>query len=46
MLRNINEDPDVLNLVLMSNKAHFHVSFMNKQNIRHWAPVNPRELHK
>jgi hypothetical protein len=46
MLRNINEDPDVLNLVLMRNKAHFHVSFMNKQNIRHWAPVNPRELHK
>jgi hypothetical protein len=47
MLRIISEDPDVLNLVLMSHRAHFHVTdFMNKHtSMRYWAPVNPRELH-
>ena len=46
MLRMINGDPDVLNLVLMSDEVHFHVTgFVNKQNMCYWAPVNPIELH-
>jgi hypothetical protein len=47
MLRIIDEDPYLTNLVLMCDEAHFHVTgFVNKQNIRHWAPVNPREFHE
>jgi hypothetical protein len=39
MLRIISEDRDVLNLLLMSGEAHFHVAvFVNKQNMRRWHP--------
>ena len=31
----------------MSDEDHFHHSgFVNKQNMRYWSPVNPKELHE
>ena len=38
---------DIVNTLLMSIKAHFHVSGnVNKQNCHYWAPNNPHELHQ
>jgi hypothetical protein len=32
--------------LFMSDEDHFHLSgYLNKQNFRHWANINPRELH-
>jgi hypothetical protein len=43
----LRENPDILNNLLMTDEAHFHLSaFINKQNMRYWSPVNPKELHK
>jgi hypothetical protein len=37
----------IMNTLLMSDEAHFHVSgYVNKQNCRYWAPNNQRELHQ
>ena len=37
---------DIVNTLLMSMKALFHVSGnVNKQNCHYWAPNNPHELH-
>jgi ribosomal protein L25 (general stress protein Ctc) len=37
---------DIHNL-FMSNKAHFHFSgYVNKQNFRYWANINPDECHQ
>jgi hypothetical protein len=36
----------MVNTLLMSDEAHFHVSgYVNKQNCRYWAPTNPHELY-
>ena len=43
----LRENPDILNNLLMTKKAHFHLSgFVNKQNMRYRSPVNPKELHE
>ena len=42
MFRIINEGRNVVNLILMSDRP----IFVNKQNMRSWAPVNPGELHE
>jgi hypothetical protein len=40
-------DVGVINTVLMTDEAHFHLSgYVNKQNYRYWAPENPQELHQ
>ena len=39
----LNIFDDVQGLLLMTDKAHFHLgSTVNKQNIRYWAPNNPK----
>ena len=41
-LRLINENQELVNNLLMSNEAHFHLSgFVNKQNFRYWSATNP-----
>jgi len=41
----LRENPDILNNLLMIDKAHLHLSgFVNKQNMRYWSQVNPKEL--
>ena len=43
----LRENPHILNNFLMTDEAHFHLSgFVNKQNMRYWSPVNPKELHE
>jgi len=40
-LRLINENQELVNNLLMSDEAHFHVSgFVNKQNFRYWSATN------
>ena len=42
----VKNNSDIVNTLLMSDEAHFHVSgYMNKQKYRYWAPNNGRELH-
>jgi len=42
----LSENPDLLNNLLMSNKAHFHLHGpVNKPSYRYWSAANPRELH-
>ena len=46
LLKMLNGD-GVINTVLMTDEAHFHLSdYVNKQNYRYWAPENPQELHQ
>ena len=34
-------------IIIMSDEAHFHLNgTVNKQNLRHWAPENPRNIHE
>lgn len=43
----LQDNPDTLNNLLMSDEAHFYLSgSVNKQNMRYWSPVNPMELHE
>jgi hypothetical protein len=43
----LRENPDILNNLLMTDEARFHLSgFVNKQNMRYWSPVNPKGLHE
>jgi hypothetical protein len=43
----VNNNRNIVNSSLMSDKAHFHMSGdVNKQNCRFWAANNPRELHQ
>jgi hypothetical protein len=38
---------DVINILLMTDEAHFYLSgFVNKQNFRYWAAENPHQLHQ
>jgi len=40
-------DGGVINTVLMTDEAYFHLSgYVNKQNYRYWAPENPQQLHQ
>ena len=42
----VQNNSDIVNILLMSDKGHFHVSdYVNKQNCHCWAPNNPNELH-
>jgi len=44
LLEMLNDD-GVINTVLMTDEAHFHLSgYVNKQDYRYWAPENPQEL--
>ena len=46
LLEMLNHD-GVINTVLMTDEAHFHLSgYVNKQNYHYWAPENPQELHQ
>lgn len=47
MLDMMNDNPDLVNNLWMSDEAHFHLSgFVNKQNFRYWAPENPQRIHE
>ena len=46
LLKMVNDD-GVINTLLMTDEAHFHLSsYVNKQNYCYWAPENPQELHQ
>jgi hypothetical protein len=46
-LQLINQKQELVNNLLMSDEAHFHLSgFVNKQNFRYWSSTNPIELHE
>jgi hypothetical protein len=46
LLEMMNDD-GVINTLLMTDEAHFHLSgYVNKQNYHYWAPKNPQELHQ
>ena len=41
------ENPDLLNKLLMSDEAHFHLhDAVNKQNFRYWSAANSHKLHQ
>jgi hypothetical protein len=43
----VNNDEGVLDVLIMSDEAHFHLSsYINKQNFRYWSNNNPIQLHK
>jgi len=43
----LTENPDLLNKLLMSDEAHFHLhSIVNKQNFQYWSAANPHKLHQ
>jgi hypothetical protein len=45
MLGLINRNKEVLNNLIMSDEAHFHLTgLVNKQNCRYWSDRHPREL--
>jgi hypothetical protein len=40
----VNEHPDVIRYLIMSDEAHFELSgCVNKQNMRYWSEANPYE---
>lgn len=42
-----NEVPNLSDLLIMSDEAHFYLSgHVNKHNMRYWSAVNPKELHQ
>jgi len=46
-LLKIRNDDGVINTLLMTDEAHFHLSgYVNKQNYPYWAPENPQKLHQ
>jgi hypothetical protein len=46
-LQLINQNQELVNNLMMSDEAHFHLSgFVNKQNFRYWSATNPIELHE
>ena len=45
MLQMLDEDPELV--FVTSDEAHFHLNgIVNRQNIRSWLPINPRQLHE
>jgi hypothetical protein len=47
MIGLLRETPDIMNNLLMTDEAHFHLSgVVNKQNMRYWSSVNRKELHE
>ena len=43
----INEQPDFLSNLIMSDEAHFHINgAVNRHNCRYWAPQNPQMTHE
>jgi hypothetical protein len=41
-LQLINQNQELVNSLLMSDEAHFHLSwFVNKQNFHYWSATNP-----
>jgi hypothetical protein len=43
----VNNNCNIVNSLLMSDEAHFHMSgYVNKQNCQFWAANNPHELHQ
>jgi hypothetical protein len=43
----VKNNSDVVNTVLMSDEAHFHMSgYVKKQKCRYWTPNNRHELHQ
>ena len=45
--RILPENPDLLNIPLLKDEAHFHLhGTFNKQNFRYSAATNPHELHE
>jgi len=46
-LQLINQNQELVNNLLISDEAHFHLSgFVNKQNFRYWSVTNPIELNE
>jgi hypothetical protein len=40
--RELLSDDDLQDNLIMTDEAHFHLSgYINKQNVRYWAPDNP-----
>lgn len=47
LLQLINGNQNLVNNLLMSDEAHFHLSgYVNKQNFRYWSHANPQEIHE
>lgn len=43
----LNENPNVLSKLIMSDEAHFHLSgYVNKQNFRYWSAEQPMQMHE
>jgi hypothetical protein len=42
----VNNNCNIVSTLLMSDRAHFHMSgYVNEQNFHYWSPNNPHELH-
>jgi hypothetical protein len=43
----LRKNPHILNNLLTTDEAHFHLSgSVNKQNMQYWSPVNRKEQHE
>jgi len=46
-LQDMLNDDAVINTLLMTDEAHFHLSgYVNKQSCLYWAPENPQDLNQ
>jgi hypothetical protein len=47
MLQLLEDDPQLVDNLWMSDEAHFHLSgYVNKHSFRYWAAANPQQLHE
>jgi hypothetical protein len=47
MLQLLEDDPQLIHNLWISDEAHFHLSgYVNKQNFHYWTAANPQQLHK